>query len=159
MLDHTTITAREITGSWPSRASTCRDRPDTIVRVIDGEAMTREATESRNQPTAWSRAIHKSETARFYIRHTDSMTYVICLYFGDGTESTRVFYGTAGGYGYDRAAAAAAGMPVAPGVVLTDHCGLDRFPAHGLTCGGRPMREVLMHKGSDRDLPGALFTI
>ena len=111
-----TITARELTVSnrWPTAARKTRDYPDDTYRVIDGASL-RTLIRGGVDP---ERAIHDATTALFFVRSTGQRTHVVCVHQG------RAFYEWAGGYGYDRAASAAAGMPIADGLVCTDHSGL-----------------------------------
>ena len=141
-------TAIDSLTDWPARAIKTRDCPDEVIRVMDGSKL-RERILSGVDP---ERAIWAAMSAVIYLRHTDSTTYAVTLHDG------QAYYGTAGGYGYDRTAAALSQHPVGTvdghAVILTDHCGLDR---HSSPWGG--MRSILAHKGSSRDLPGELFTL
>jgi hypothetical protein len=108
------ITAREISDHWPAAARKTRDHADDTYRVVDATHLA-SLIKDGVHPEA---AIYKATTAMYFVRSTSQRTHVVCLYMG------RAFYGWAGGYGYDRAAAAAAGMPIANGLVSTDHSGL-----------------------------------
>lgn len=145
------IRAEDITDNWPARAEQTRDNPDEVISVFDGDILKAEISGG----TAPKLAMYKAETARIYLRYTAATAYAVCLYTeGD---ATRVFYGRAGGYGYDRVAAACDGMPVGTVngelIVLTNHCGLDRLG--GDPTGGNA-RQFLAHRGGY--LPAPLFT-
>lgn len=149
--------AKEITGgTWPARARTARDNPDKVIRIYDREYM-RAAIVAGADP---ERAMHAAECATLYIRHTGLTCYVVGLFSGipdaEGNHpGTRVFYGSANGGGYDKEAAAADGMLIADGIILTDHCGLDRFDPSTLPASLQGMRSVVV--SSSREMPTHLF--
>lgn len=146
------IRAKEITSNWPARASQTRDNPDRVITVFDGAELARRIQDGEDP----ERALWWSITARLFLRTTGSgNVYAVCLWTPPG-ESNRVFYGSAGGYGYDKTAAALDGMPVGTVngqvVCLTDHCGLDqlgKFP-------GFDAREIIVHRSGG--LPAPLFS-
>jgi hypothetical protein len=145
------IRAREITGKWPAWAQ--RAREDGGHRyVIDGDRLRAEI----DSGVPASSAIHAAVTAHFWTRYTRGGTaQVVCLYHPPG-ESSRVFAGQAGGYGYDKTTAAARGMPVGivggDLIVLTDHCGLDTRPDRPVCLAGA--RDVRLD-----NLPAPLFAL
>lgn len=141
-------TATRIDGApWPARAVKCRDDYDQSFSVIDSTvvaARLRDVGESDIMTSSMGfdpveRAIWMGTSAVLYTRSTSATTYVVALVSpwdeeaGEYAGDTEVYYGSAGGYGYDRLAAAAAGIPIgtafAPGgkrhrVITTDHSGL-----------------------------------
>jgi hypothetical protein len=151
------ITARQIdfVDGAPDGARQTRDHPDEVIRIIHRDRVT-EAVKVGGDP---EQAIHRNTTALLYLRYTKAMCYAVCLFVDTEMEGpSQVYYGTAGGGGYDKAAAALSGMPIAmmdgEPIVLTDHCGLDHrddnpFPGK---------REITAHRGSS-NLPPFLFTI
>jgi len=146
------IEAKEITGSWPQRARKVRDYPERSIAVIDGDLLKQALTEGLTP----EQAIWAAISARIFVRYTDSTTRVVVLWKG------RAFTGEASGYGYDRETAALAGMPVgmvgSEVVVLTDHCGLDRYKGEERpSFAGDKDREFIA--GRSGCLPAPLFTL
>ena len=145
-----TPTAREITGAWPARAQACRDNPEQVFRVYDGDKL-RELITSGTDP---HRALVYAQTATVYLRWGSGGTcYAVTCEYTDG--SARVWYGTAGGHGYDKAAAALEGHGIGKGLIATDHCGLDRRNLKGTDLEGE--RAILVTRNGT--LPRGLFVI
>lgn len=150
-IEYTMIpTAREITGNWPARAQACRDNPDRTLQVIDGAKLARLIGEGVEP----ARAFHRARTALVFLRSTDNMTYAVTIEERDG-EGNRVWFGSAGGYGYDRTAAALDGHPIGRGLCATDHCGLDRHATQGTDLEG--VRALLVSRVDA--LPRGLFVV
>lgn len=136
-----TPSAKLITGDWPAHALKARDFPDKVIQVVHLPTFDRAYREGGEhfEPGDLHRSLNEAECARYYLRSTASRTVAVCLYSGDGSDRIRAYVGTGGGR-----ASALIGMPVYPGVVLTDHCGLDRYSRDTLPEWARGMREVLV---------------
>lgn len=154
--------ARELDGPWPSRAVKTREHPDDTVTVIDGDRLASELAAGLSPSAAYWSAV----SARVFLRYTDATCYAVTLWDG------RAFFGSAGGYGYDRAAAALDGHPLGYAwtldgryalVCATDHGGgslgnRPRFGVGGETGADRvdkPAYAILAHRGGS--LPRPLF--
>ena len=174
-------TATRIDGkSWPERARTCRDNYDQCYRVVDSTVLAERASavtlDGILRPAYAAdpveRALFQSTSATIYVRSTNTTTYVVALvspwdasrreYAG----SMEVYYGNAGGGGYDRLAAAAAGIPIgtalAPDgerhrVITTDHSGAFTLDHPWRVEGERGPGEFLIHRSGY--LPNGLFVI
>ena len=125
--------ARNITGAWPKAAEATRDHPDEVLRVIDRVLF----DEAYRRHRKADDALAKAEVCRLYVRHTKGGTCHVVALVGMWGEPYTVRYSTASGCGYDKRAAAMAGIPagldrdslkgVRPDpVIFTDHCGRDR---------------------------------
>lgn len=143
-------TAREITGAWPARAQQTRDNPSTTRIVVDGAKLA-ELIKAGEEP---ARAFMLARTATIYIRHTDSSCYAVTIEERADT-GNRVWFGSAGGYGYDRTAAALDGHPIGRGLCATDHCGLDRRQLEDTDLAG--VRSILVSRMDT--LPRGLFVV
>ena len=154
------IRARKLSGEWPDKARRCRDYPDKIIRVIDGRLLRGWGTgDNPDYIPDWVSIIALAETSRLYVRRTAATTHVVCLYTpqSGSDRKTSAYYSSSNVVGADRLAEAIAGLPLADGVVATDHCGLDHYPRHGFLCRrGHPLRAILAKEGC---LPGHLFVL
>jgi hypothetical protein len=120
---------------WPARAKQTRDNADSVVRVYCSDTLRDNVKACDGTPADVRAALWKANVFTAYVRHTKAgMCYVVGIYdppaAWEHTEGSRAYFGSAGGYGYDKRASAMSGMPLAPGVVFTDHCGLDRYGDH-----------------------------
>lgn len=140
----------------PARADLTMRNPDKEYRVYS-RARFAEAYARTGDPVA---ALAVATTATIWIRNTEMNCYVVAR-CGNHNEDPAFWYGIDGSFGADRIAAAAAGIPVAPGVTLTNHCGRDKYLAACKLDGVEPeyptFREFTVHRGGH--LPPDLFIL
>lgn len=153
---------------WPYRARRTFDSADRVVRVyyapdvLSGMEYYKLAKSKDRNPAEQAKLIRDGldagHVATVYIRSTEAVTYVLVQRWVDNTCEGSVYFNSAGGYGYDRQAAALDGIPLwlppegsdRPPCILTDHCGLDGY-AHPFD---PRKRAVLLN-----DLPPGYFTL
>ena len=122
------------TCGWNSHECRTRDDADEVIHVVHGPTLA-DGIAAGMEP---ERAFYMAVAATIYLRHTDAMARAVVLAGGDA------YSGSAGGYGYDRAAAALHGAPlVLAGEVvgrLCDHGAPDAMQAHRR--GNRALRDA-----------------